>query len=289
MRTMERARVFASLVRLSHTVFALPFALSALLLARAQHHIALTPLRVAAIVIAIAAARTAAMGWNRLVDRDLDANNPRTASREIPAGKVTPGAALGLVAVSAATFVGAASVLGPLPALLALPVLGVLLGYSHAKRFTWACHLWLGVALALAPGGAWIAAGAVPNWGVGALMLGVACWVAGFDVIYALSDEAFDRAHRVFSIPARFGIAGAIRWSRVLHTLTVVGFALAGVLLGRGIAYFAGVALVAALLVYEHSLVRADDLSKVDRAFFDVNGYVSTGFFALTLLDEVLR
>jgi 4-hydroxybenzoate polyprenyltransferase len=289
MRAIERAREYASLVRLSHTVFALPFALSALLLARARPHVPLTPLRVVAIVIAIAAARTAAMGWNRLVDRDLDARNPRTATREIPAGKITPRAALGLVIVSASTFVGAASVLGPVPALLALPVLGVLLGYSHAKRFTWACHLWLGVALALAPAGAWIAAGAVPTWGIGALMLGVMCWVAGFDVIYALSDEAFDREHRVHSIPARFGIAGAIRWSRALHVVTAVGFALAGVLLGRGIAYFAGVALVAALLVYEHSLVHADDLSKVDRAFFDVNGYVSTGFFALTLLDEVLR
>jgi 4-hydroxybenzoate polyprenyltransferase len=244
---------------------------------------------VLAIVIAVAAARTAAMGWNRLVDRDIDAKNPRTATREIPAGKVTPGSALALVIGSAVVFVAAASVLGTIPALLALPVLAVLLGYSHAKRFTWACHLWLGCALALAPGGAWIAAGAQPEWGIIALMIGVLCWVAGFDVIYSLSDHDFDVANGVRSIPARFGIPGAIRWSQMLHVVTVVAFATTGVLLHRGLAYFAAVALTAALLVYEHSLVRADDLSKVDKAFFDMNGYVSAGFFALTLLDEVLR
>ncbi|MEI8255924.1 MAG: UbiA-like polyprenyltransferase [Deltaproteobacteria bacterium] len=289
MPALERVRVYASLVRLSHTVFALPFALSALVLSRAQHHVPLTPARVAAIVLAVAAARTAAMGWNRLVDRDLDARNPRTASREIPAGKVSPGAALWLVIVSAVLFAGAAAVLGPAPGLLALPVLGVLLGYSHAKRFTWACHLWLGLALALAPGGAWIAVGAAPSWGIAALMVGVMSWVAGFDVIYSLPDRDFDVSHDVHSIPARFGLAGAIRGARVLHVVTVLAFATAGVLMQRGVAYMAAVALTTALLVYEHTLVRADDLSRVDKAFFDMNGYVSAGFFALTLLDEVLR
>ncbi len=289
MPALERVRVYASLVRLSHTVFALPFALSAVVLARARPHAPLTPARIAAIVLAVAAARTAAMGWNRLVDRDLDARNPRTASREIPAGKVTPGAALALVIGSAGVFALAATVLGPVPGLLAIPVLVVLLGYSHAKRFTWACHLWLGVALALAPGGAWLAAGAAPSWGIGALMLGVASWVAGFDVIYSLPDRGFDLSLGVHSIPARFGLEGALRAARGLHVVTVVAFAGAGALMHRGTAFMAAVALTAMLLVYEHTLVRADDLSRVDKAFFDINGYVSAGFFALTLLDEVLR
>jgi 4-hydroxybenzoate polyprenyltransferase len=263
--------------------------MSAVLLARAQPHTPLTAMRVVAILVAGAAARTAAMGWNRLVDRDLDAKNPRTATREIPAGRVSATAALALVIGSAIVFVGAASVLGRAPALLSLPVLGVLLGYSHAKRFTWACHLWLGVALALAPGGAWIAAGAEPNAGILALMLGVASWVAGFDVLYALSDHDFDRANRVNSIPARFGIPKAIRASQMLHVVTVSAFTASGILLGRGVVYLAGVALTAGLLVYEHSLVRADDLSKVDKAFFDMNGYVSLAFFACAAVDEVLR
>jgi 4-hydroxybenzoate polyprenyltransferase len=289
MRALERIRVYGSLVRLSHTVFALPFAMSAVLLARAQPHAPLTLSRVLAILVAVAAARTAAMGWNRLVDRDLDAKNPRTATREIPAGRVTPAAAIALVVAASIVFVAAAAMLGRAPAVLAFPVLAVLLGYSHAKRFTWACHLWLGVALALAPGGAWIAAGADVDTGILALMLGVATWVAGFDVLYALSDHDFDRTNGVNSIPARFGIPGAIRASQMLHVSTVVAFATTGVLLGRGIAFFAGVALTAVLLVYEHSLVRADDLSKVDKAFFDMNGYVSIAFFALTAADEVLR
>lgn len=287
--SLERLRVYASLVRLSHTVFALPFALSALVLARAQPHASLTAARIAAVVLAVAAARTAAMGWNRLIDRDLDARNPRTAAREIPAGKVTASAALGLVVVSAVLFAVAAVALGPVPGILALPVLAVLLGYSYAKRFTWACHLWLGLALALAPAGAWLAAGAAPSWGLGALMVGVMSWVAGFDVIYALSDRAFDRSHGVHSMPARFGLAVALRGARVLHVVTVLAFATAGMLMHRGAAFMAAVALTAALLAYEHVLVRADDLSRVDKAFFDMNGYVSVGFFALTLLDEVLR
>jgi 4-hydroxybenzoate polyprenyltransferase len=289
MNALARVRAFASLVRLSHTVFALPFALAGLVLARSVPHVPLDPARLCAILVAIAAARTAAMAWNRLVDRDLDARNPRTATREIPSGVVSPRSAMLLVGVTCTVFVLAAFALGTTPGLLSAPVLAVLLGYSHAKRFTWGCHLWLGLALALAPGGAWIAAGAAPSWGIAALMLAVGSWVAGFDILYALADESFDRAHGVRSIPARFGAGRAIAISRSLHTITVIALALTGIVLGRGIAYFVGVAAITALLVYEHGLITPADLSKLDRAFFDVNGYVSVGFLVLTGLDEVLR
>lgn len=289
MSTVARARALASLVRLSHTVFAMPFALASLLLVRARPHAPLTPFRVLAVVLAVAAARTAAMAFNRFVDREIDARNPRTATREIPRGEVSPASALALVLLASTVFVGASLTLGRLPGLLALPVLGILLGYSLSKRFTWVCHLWLGIALGLAPGGAWIAAGASPSWGVAALMSGVAAWVAGFDVLYALADEEFDRAQGLFSIPVRFGALRAIAISRVLHAIAVLSFAVAGALLGRRWAYFAGVLFVAALLAYEHSLVRPGDLSKLGRAFFDINGYVSIGFLAFTALDEVLR
>jgi 4-hydroxybenzoate polyprenyltransferase len=179
--------------------------------------------------------------------------------------------------------------LGALTLALAVPVLGVLLGYSHTKRFTWASHLVLGLALALAPGGAWIAMGAAPEPAIFALMAAVLTWVAGFDILYSLQDEHFDREHGLSSIPARFGTAGAVVLSASLHVLTVGALALVGAWLGRGVGFYAGVALVSALLVYEHALVGRGNLAKIDRAFFDINGYVSCGFFLLTALDAWLR
>lgn len=180
----RRAAVYGSLVKIAHTVFAAPFAVAAAILATRRPHLAVTPVRVVAIAICLVAARSAAMSYNRLVDRDIDAINPRTKSREIPAGAVSVGGAVAFTAVTSAIFLGAAATLGPWPARLALPVLLVLLGYSHAKRFTWAAHLWLGVALALAPGGAWLAMGVSPEPAIFALMAGVASWIAGFDVLY---------------------------------------------------------------------------------------------------------
>jgi 4-hydroxybenzoate polyprenyltransferase len=284
---------YASLVKLSHTVFAAPFAIAAALLASRRPHVPVTVGRVIAIGVCLVCARTAAMAYNRLVDRDVDAKNPRTAAREIPSGVVSVRGAAMLVALCSIAFVGAASTLGSLPGLLAFPVLAVLLGYSHAKRFTWAAHLWLGLALALAPGGAWIAMGARPSWGVVALMLAVLSWVAGFDVLYSLQDENFDRSEGLRSIPARFGARGARAISRSLHLTTVVGLAACGLLLGRGVFYALATALVAGLLLYEHGLVstRPDgsvSLSRINQAFFDVNGWVSLGFLALVAVDTVL-
>ncbi len=286
--TLGRVRAFSSLVKLSHTVFALPFAASAVILATARPHVALTLPRVLAMLVAMVAARTAAMAYNRYLDRDIDGVNPRTRDREVPRGIVSPEAALVLTAVSSAAFVAAAATLGRWPLVLSLPVLVVLLGYSWTKRFTWASHLVLGLALALAPGGAWIAMGARPEPAILALMLAVLTWVGGFDVLYSLQDERFDREHGLHSVPARFGTGAAVVLSAALHVVTVGALALTGAWLGRGPVFFFGVALVAALLVYEHALVGRGNLEKIDRAFFDINGYVSCAFFALTAFDAWL-
>jgi 4-hydroxybenzoate polyprenyltransferase len=288
-QSIARARTFSSLVKLSHTVFALPFAAAAVALSTLRPHAPLTAGRALLMLAAMVTARTAAMAYNRYLDRDIDAENPRTQDREVPRGVVSPGAALGLTIGSSVAFVASAIALGPWPGLLSVPVLVVLLGYSFTKRFTWASHLVLGLALALAPGGAWIAMGCEPEPAIIALMVAVMTWVGGFDVLYSLQDEDFDRARGLRSIPARFGTLGAIAISGALHVVTVIAIVLCGVWLGRGAAFFAGTALVALLLVYEHALVGRGNLDKIDRAFFDINGYLSCAFFALTALDTWLN
>jgi 4-hydroxybenzoate polyprenyltransferase len=282
----ERLRGYGSLVTLTHTVFAMPFAAAAVVLAQAVPHVPLTGRRVAAMLVCMVAARSSAMAYNRYADRDVDALNPRTQTRHLPSGLVSPREALLLAAVAGMLFVGAASTLGTVPFLSSPFVLAVLLGYSHAKRFTWASHAWLGLALALAPGGAWIAAGAAPNLAIVLLMGGVLTWLFGFDVLYSLQDEAFDREKALHSVPARFGTKRALWLSAAAHVVTVVLLGLTGWLLGRGVFYAVAVALTAVLLAYEHALVGRGDLSKIDKAFFDVNAWLSVGFFVLVFLDE---
>jgi 4-hydroxybenzoate polyprenyltransferase len=284
-QSIARARTFSSLVKLSHTVFALPFAAAAVALATLRPHTALTAPRALSMLVAMVTARTAAMAYNRYLDRDIDAENPRTRDREVPRGIVSPAAALALTIGSSAAFVLAAIALGRWPGLLSVPVLAVLLGYSWTKRFTWASHLVLGLALALAPGGAWIAMGAEPEPAIFALMFAVMTWVGGFDVLYSLQDETFDRQRGLRSIPARFGTLGAVFISGALHVVTVIAVVACGLWLGRGAAFFAGTALIVLLLAYEHALVGRGNLDKIDRAFFDINGYLSCAFFALTALD----
>jgi 4-hydroxybenzoate polyprenyltransferase len=286
--SIARARTFSSLVKLSHTVFALPFAAAAVALSTLRPHTALTRERALCMLAAMVTARTAAMAYNRYLDRDIDAENPRTRDREVPRGVVSPGAALGLTVGSSVAFVASAIFLGRWPGLLSVPVLLVLLGYSWTKRFTWASHLVLGLALALAPGGAWIAMGADPEPAIFALMVAVMTWVGGFDVLYSLQDETFDREHGLRSIPARFGTLGAVVISGALHVVTLTSLVACGLLLGRGAAFFAGTALVGLLLVYEHALVGRGNLAKIDRAFFDINGYLSCAFFVLTAFDAWL-
>lgn len=289
MTVLARVRTYSSLVSLSHTVFAMPFAASAVVLSLAVPHCAPSALRMGAMVACMVFARTSAMAFNRWADREFDAKNPRTRGRHLPAGIVPSGEALALAALSGAAFLGVAATLGKWPAIFAPGVLAVLLGYSHAKRFTWAAHVWLGVALALAPGGAWIAMSAPPGLGIVLLMVAVMSWLLGFDILYSLQDEGFDREAGLHSIPARFGAKLAVRISAASHVVTVVALAGCGIALHRGAPYAVGVATCAVLLVYEHSLVRRRGLSAIDRAFFDVNAWISVAFFGLVALDEIAR
>jgi 4-hydroxybenzoate polyprenyltransferase len=277
---------YLSFIRFSHSVFALPFALvGALLAARTQP---VTLATVAWIVVAMVAARSAAMGFNRLVDADYDGRNPRTAMREIPRGVISRPAAALFVAASAAIFVAAAAQLSWTCFLLSPVALAIVFWYSLAKRYTAYTQAFLGLAMAVAPVGGWIAAGgpiaALEPWLLG---LAVGLWVGGFDVLYACQDVDFDRAHGLQSIPTRFGVARALTISRAMHVATIVVMAWLGQIAYLGPIYMAGVALVALLLVYEQSLVSASDLSQVKRAF-DLNGYVGILYLATTAVAVYL-
>src|SRR5262245_17629752 len=281
---MSRLRVYASFVRFSHSVFALPFALTGALLALHRMHDwtgATVARRVGWIIVAMVAARSAAMGFNRLADASHDSLNPRTAMRELPRGLMTRTEASVFVVVSSILFMFAAWKLGPLCFLLSPLALAIVFWYSLAKRFTSYTQLFLGLAMAVAPVGGWLAAGGrsgVEPWLLG---LAIGTWVGGFDVLYACQDLAFDRAHGLRSIPVRFGVPRSLMISRIMHVITVVCLALLGPIADLGPIYLTGVAGVAALLVYEQSLVRADDLSQVKRAF-DLNGYVGILYLAAT-------
>jgi 4-hydroxybenzoate polyprenyltransferase len=229
------------------------------------------------------------MGFNRIVDRHLDARNPRTARREIPTGAISLAAAWTLTLVATAVFIAAAAALGPLCLALAPVALLFLFGYSFTKRFTALCHLFLGLAIASGPAGAWIAVRGDFGWAPGLLMIAVASWIAGFDVLYALSDRDFDLTAGLHSIPARFGVSGALVISAALHLITLVALCALRPVAQLGAPYLTGVAVVTALLVYEHAIVRPDDLSRLDVAFFNLNGYVSVAFLVATLADVVLR
>jgi 4-hydroxybenzoate polyprenyltransferase len=271
------------MIKFSHTVFALPFALAAAALAARDHGV--TVAQLVAVVLAMVGARTAAMGFNRIADRFIDARNPRTASRELPAGRISLPAVVALVTISTALFVACAAYLGPLCLRLSPVALVMLFGYSYTKRFTWLCHVFLGFAIAAGPAGAFIAvAGTIsaPAW---YLVLAVTTWIGGFDVLYALADLDFDRKARLHSIPARFGIRAALWISAALHALAATALVLTGLAAALGPIYFVGVALITAILVWEHTLVRPTDLSRLDMAFFTLNGYVSVAFLVAVLGD----
>ncbi len=279
----------ARMVKLSHSLFALPFAASAVVLV--SREASLDPVRLALVAVAVVAARTAAMAMNRVADRWYDARNPRTKRRELVTGEVSPRAAWALLAGSAAVFVVAAALISELTGWLALPVLGILLGYSYAKRFTWTCHLWLGVAQALAPIGVAIAlTGTAPLASI-VLGLGVGAWIAGFDVFYALQDLEFDRGEGLRSIPARFGVAGALRWARALHVVAIAGVAAAGVLARRGPGWMIGAAILGAVVAAEHRHVAPRGALRPDRinvAFFNYNAFASVAFALCALADLAL-
>ncbi|HUR92408.1 MAG TPA: UbiA-like polyprenyltransferase [Gemmatimonadaceae bacterium] len=280
---------YVNFVKLPHTVFALPFALVGATLA--SYVAPVTPELLGWIVLAFTAARFAAMGFNRIVDRNIDAANPRTATREIPSGALSVGAATVAVVVASALFLLASYRINPLCLALAPAALGWVLLYSFTKRFTRLSHVVLGVGLAIAPVGGYLAvtgAWSTPWWLLVALAAAVAAWVAGFDILYSLQDVEFDRSQRLYSIPAAVGEARALTLARALHVLAVAALVAAGFAAGAGIPYWVGVGVVAVLLGYEHSLVRPGDLSKLDAAFFTMNGVISIAFFGFVLLERML-
>ena len=282
---MKRLLTYLSFVRFSHSVFALPFALTGALLAWRTQPFSWR--QVLWIIVCMVAARSAAMGFNRLVDARFDALNPRTAMRELPRGALSSREAALFVLVSSSAFVFAAGRLSPICLVLAPVALAIVFWYSLAKRYTTYTQLFLGLAMAVAPVGGWIAAGGRAGAEPWLLGLAIGLWVGGFDILYACQDVEFDRAHGLRSIPARFGVGTAIRLSRLMHVATVAVM----VVLWRAAAlpslYLGGVAVVAVLLAYEQSLVSERDLSQV-RTAFDLNGYVGIIYFATTALSLVI-
>ncbi|GIV06672.1 MAG: 4-hydroxybenzoate octaprenyltransferase [Fimbriimonadales bacterium] len=281
---MRTVRIFLEAIKFEHTIFALPFALLSLLYAAEGVPSARV---VGWILVAMVSARTAAMAFNRIADRDIDALNPRTRNRALPAGLLTVQQMRTAMWVSVIVFLYAAWQLNWVCFVLAPVALAVILGYSYSKRFTPLSHFWLGLSLGIAPSAVWIAVRGTlepaPMW----LTLGVTLWVAGFDILYSLQDEVFDRAHSLRSLPQTLGGARAIGIARIAHALCIGAFLMGGVALGAGLWYYLGVVFAALMLAYEQSLVKPHDLSRLNVAFFTLNGYVSIGLFVFALLDRV--
>jgi 4-hydroxybenzoate polyprenyltransferase len=280
----------ANFVKLPHTVFALPFALTGVTLA--SYKFPVSVLQVVWIVLAFTSARFAAMGFNRIADREIDARNPRTAAREIPSGAMSLREASVAVMLAGVLFFLSAAMLNRLCLTLAPVALGWVLFYSYTKRFTRWSHLALGIGLSIAPVGGYLAIAGVwsePWWMLIALAVGVATWVGGFDILYALQDVSFDRSEGLHSVPAVSGETRALLLSRVLHAMTIAALAGVGIAANAGVLYAVGVFVAAALLIYEHSLVRANDFSKINAAFFTMNGVISIVFFAFVLTERLLK
>jgi 4-hydroxybenzoate polyprenyltransferase len=290
MRGGSRLVAYANFVKVAHTIFALPFTVVGLVTASRVRPLSVRVVLLA--VVAFGAARFAAMGFNRIVDARLDADNPRTAGRELPAGRMSPWEARVLVGVMVLVFVAAAALLNPLCLALSPVALAWTLGYSYSKRFTALSHLWLGLGMAIAPVGGYLAvtgAWMTPWWGLVLLALVVTFWGGGFDTIYSLQDEAFDRERGLRSLTVSLGPARAILVSRLLHLgalAALVGF---GLVAGYGAFYFAGVALAAVLLVWEHRLVVPGDYRRLDAAFFAMNGIISAVVMGGAVADALLR
>lgn len=284
-----RTRAFLRLVMIEHSVFALPFALIAACTAMWDDTRSVHWVQLLLIVVAMVSARTVAMAGNRILDRGFDALNPRTAQRELVTGAVSLSVAWRGFAVALVVFLACAAALGPLPLLLAPVAVGLLILYSYGKRFTDFPQVLLALAQAVAPVGAWMGVTGGFAWPATALGLAVGSWIGGFDLIYSCQDAEIDRVIGSRSFPARFGIAAALRWSSITHLVTVGCFAWFGLAAGLGWVWWLGLAVTAAVLVYEHTIVRADDLSRVNRAFFTANGFVGIQLFAFALADLIVQ
>lgn len=285
----SHVRSFLRLVVIEHSVFALPFAYVAVLAASYRETGSVHWRALVLVTVAMVAARTFAMATNRLVDRELDARNPRTAQRELVTGAVSVRTAVVGSAVALVVFLGVAAALSPLCLVLAPVALALFVLYPYGKRFTWACHGLLGLAQAVGPVGAWLAVTGHWSWAATALGFAVGLWIGGFDVIYALQDVDSDRAGGLHSLPARVGAAAALRISELAHVSTISLFVLFGALEGFGVLWYVGIAATAAAFCYEHAIVKPDDLSRVNRSFFTVNGYIGVGLFGFALADLLVR
>ncbi len=287
---IKRVKTFSEMIKFEHTVFALPFAYLGAFLALKKIPAAS---QLFWITLAMVGARTAAMALNRLIDRHIDARNPRTAERAIPKGQLHVWEVWLYVFVSFALLLIAAWQLNPLSLAVPLtvqlmPIAVIVLSiYSYTKRFTWICHLVLGVAIGLAPVGSWVAVSGRVDLPAVVMGLAVAAWVAGFDVIYACQDYEFDKNHGVYSVPARFGLRAALIISSAFHVITVILLFALGVYLGLGYFYWLGLLIATAILIYEHSLVSPTDLSRLDAAFFNMNGILSVLVFVFTFADII--
>ncbi|HWA84196.1 MAG TPA: UbiA-like polyprenyltransferase [Fimbriimonadaceae bacterium] len=295
MATAARSRsalsIYLEMIKFEHSIFALPFAMIGMMWGSQIAFKTAWPggWIFAWIVVAMVSCRSAAMAFNRIADRHIDAENPRTKMRAIPAGLLKLKQVNLFFFASCALFIFAAAMLNPLALALSPVALGVTLFYSVTKRFTPLCHFVLGLSLGIAPAAAWIAATGKLDWAILPITFAVVFWTGGFDIIYALQDEDFDREHGLRSLPVSLGKARALTVSRISHVLAVACLALGGYLVHAGPTYFLGVAFAAGLLGYEQSLVKPTDLSRVDMAFFTLNGFVSMGVFAFALADVLIR
>lgn len=291
---MQTVRRFLEMIRFSHTLFALPFALFSAILAWYGKQ-AFSFIELAGILLCMVFARSAGMAFNRLADRDVDALNPRTAVRHLPSGQLTVGSVWFFTLLCSAGFIASTTLFllenNPWPIYLSIPVLLFVLAYSYTKRFTALAHFWLGASLFLAPVAAWIAIRGFDHWPT-PLVIGLAVlfWVAGFDIIYACQDADFDRKAKLHSIPARFGVHAALRLAMLSHCLMIAMLVLLFLLASPphgplGLVYLAGLGCVTALLGYEHAIVRPDDLTRVNQAFFSVNIIISMGLLAVLLVE----
>jgi len=279
---IQKITLYLRMIKFSHSIFALPFAFTSALIAASG----IPPARqIFWIVVAMVGARSGAMGLNRIIDRHIDAANPRTAGRELPRGAIGVWETVLFVAASFGFMVFAAYMLNPLCLELAPLAIAVLLLYSYTKRFTWASHFVLGLSISAAPLGSWMAVKGTFDFSVLPLAAAVIFWLAGFDVLYALQDIEFDRGHGLYSIPRRFGVRKSLYLSRSFHAVSFLLLTLSGLIFGLGAFYWTGMLVTAGLFLYEHSLIKENDLSKLDMAFLNMNGYISMTVFVFTLMD----
>lgn len=284
---LDRIVAYGRMIKFSHTIFALPFALSAVILAQRQHPIILTD--VLWILIAMTCARSSAMGFNRIADIRFDSKNPRTSKREIPAGKLSSASAKLFVLLFSCFFVFASAMLGRLCFYFSFPVLVILFSYSYTKRFTCLCHLYLGFVISLAPIGAWIAITKSFSWPVLLLSLALMTYIAGFDILYACQDTCFDKKEGLFSMPVRFGTKKALFISEMIHFFSFCFFFLIYIAFDMNLMYLGAVIIIGVLFIVEHRLIKPDDLGNVNIAFFHINSIISITLFFGVLSDELIR